>query len=152
MYSQLNHFDYAKLDRECGCAICTPWRQARQTYGEMLAKIDTHPRDCMCDLCREGYKARSEYLVHLNRRDLYCESSFHASVEPGLGAPYMDWLSKQMNDKAAKPDGWWEIQAPALPMQSWFRRFQHAVSIAASGVTNGVTMAVSGMSRVATAA
>lgn len=147
-FGPLNHFDYERLDRECTCSVCMPWRASHQNYTAVLVKIESHPRSCMCEECREGYKARSEYLAHMNRRDLYCESSFHASLEPTLGPAYMAWLGREMADKKTKPDGWWEIQAPALPMQAWFRRFHHHATTAMTAVSG----MVSGMARIQVAA
>ena len=148
LYGPLNHFDYEKLDKECACSVCIPWRESHRSYAAVLVRTESHRRDCMCEDCRAGYRARSEYLAHLNRRDLYCESSFHAAVEPTLGPAYMEWLRQQMDDKDVRPNGWWETQAPALPMQAWFRRFHHHATTAMAAVS-GIA---SGMARVSVAA
>ena len=144
-YSPLNHFDYSVLDQECACDICTDWRGKLARWRASLAPR-WHRRDCACVSCKEYMRTRSAYLAAVHRRDLYCESSWHASMVDhrneifdltisvpgsGLGARFMEWLGGQLE---AETDGWWEKLGPRIPLSAWFDGFTYALESSGIGV------------------
>lgn len=135
IYPPLDHFDYGFLDRECICDICTTWRSKRvhldsfgipdsrslpgavYNSGETFSgrKVGYDP------IAREWIKARSAFLGWNNRRELYCESSWHASREEDKqrALRFMTWLRSVIMNPDAHTDGWWEVRAITIPLGYW---------------------------------
>lgn len=133
-FGPLNHFDYNVLDKFCTCSLCVEHRETLDVYLKHLNSIKDHDDSCRCDPCKQKYKLRSATIAVTNRRDLYCESSFHANIEPDLGLGYMRWIGEQVK-AGFQSIGWWEHTAHDRSMGFWFNKF-HAVS--------GTVLAVSG--------
>lgn len=141
-YEPLNHYDYSVLDRECSCDICQEWRAAlyrfqskqRQHLGRDNAfGTNMHPGYAPADVL----DARSIYIAARERRDLYCECSWHSEKEPH-GESFMEWLRGVLYDRKAHTDGWWESRAPDLPIAYWFLMFRR------SATTSGAVLMASG--------
>lgn len=144
-FEPLEHYDYRVLDVECGCAICIDWRAKQAALDAAQATLAGHvPIRCRCAGCRQHTKLRSAQLAARNRRDLYCECSWHASMldqrnaifdlaasvpGSGLGERFMDWVHGQVHTKS---DGWWEKLGPQLTLGTWFDNFTYALE--ASGI------------------
>ncbi len=136
-FPPLDHGDYAVLDIECSCSICTEWRKTRKRYysftpnawkkvcrGELVVN---HSRACTCKVCLDPKykKSRTAYLGATERRNLYCESSWHAESNPVLlGELYLSWLKDTLADRETRSDGWWEGRSPYLPIQYWITQFR----------------------------
>lgn len=147
----LNHFDYPTLDDRCFCEICVIWRSARERYDALLALVAGHARSCRCADCKAMRRSRTHYHGAVNRRDLYCELSYHAAGRPpngdavnprppAWGMHLMQWVKAEVLNPAIGA-GWWEGRAPYMPLASWLNRFTAAVG-AVSGMT---AAAVSGI-------
>lgn len=134
-YGPLEHCDYRVLDARCICKVCVEWREALAAYEAGIERCSTHIRGCKCLDCKGMFRARSRYLAAMNRRDLYSESSFHASrnMVELTGFKFMGWVTNIVGDRIERPDGWWEKSAPLLPLAHWFNKFNRSVSIAGSG-------------------
>lgn len=132
-FTPLNHFDYGLLDKDCFCEVCEDWRTSLTAYNLTLTKVAEHSRDCECEECRLKFKYRSAYLSAMNRRDLYCEASFHAYHEPELGTTFMDFMKTQVVESDRMTRGWWEMRAPGLPLYRWFSMFQTVRSLMTTG-------------------
>lgn len=144
IYPPLNHYDYGFLDRECICDICMTWREKRihldsfgipdsrslpgaaYRNGETFSgrKVEYDP------IAREWIKARSAFLAWNNRRELYCESSWHASCEDDQykALRFMDWLRSVIMNKQAHTDGWWEVRAITIPLGFWMKLYRYQLS------------------------
>lgn len=153
-FPPLEHHDYKTLDVECGCPICIDWRAKQSALDAAQLVILKHNRGCVCPDCRVAMRKRSALLAVRNRRDLYCECSWHASMVDhrndifdltcsvpgsGLGERFMGWVGVQLTKRS---DGWWEKLGPQLPLSVWFDNFTSALEasgigvLAASGVTS----------------
>jgi hypothetical protein len=127
-FPPLDHYDYGDLDAQCICMVCLEWRTQLSRLQSLQERITHHGKACKCALCTQAMKARSAYLAALNRRDLYCESSWHASeMLPRLGEHFMQWLGGQLADRRARDDRWWENWAPHLPIAYWQRCWRNSV-------------------------
>lgn len=134
VYKPLVHFDYGILDDACMCGICVDWRTKRAFYTTSLTLVphsdkDRDDRGCKCSTqCRDSMKARSAYIAVMNRRNLYCESSWHAShMKPReLGEALMSWVGAEIDTSRKRSDSWWERYGSWYPMQYWLRMFRHS--------------------------
>jgi hypothetical protein len=135
VFAPLDHHDYGVIDDVCSCAICVNWRTKLLFYQTSLTKVPHSPeerddRGCACSPeCKASIKARSAYLGALHRRNLYCESSWHAAaMEPKeLGEEYMRWLNQEIENRKSRTDGWWEKQGSCFPMAYWLTMFRQSV-------------------------
>lgn len=119
---------YAVLDDDaCSCSICVAWRKAR-VVADAAAK-------------KESVEAARRVRYHLQalnaRRDLWIESSYHASMHK-FGKPYMAWLANETAD-VRRYYGWWANEASRLPMTFWFERFERAVMAGVTAITGAVS-------------
>jgi hypothetical protein len=114
IYGPLEHYDYGVLDRHCLCDLCLEWRAAQRTWHEYQDNKRKNPQDRIAH--------RSTYLAAVSRRDLYCESSWHAS-ENRWGEDYMDWISRQITETAERSKYWWRTEGLSSPLLYWFRQF-----------------------------
>lgn len=137
-FDLLEHGDYGETDLRCTCALCEDWRaklavlQKFQSYlpRETCPEYACHPDlKGPCADCRLGLKARMTYLAALNRRDLYSECSFHASMMESqmIGRSFMQWVRDIIDDRANYPDGWWTNKAPHHPLQFWITMFKQSI-------------------------
>lgn len=137
-FDELEHGDYGELDIRCSCVLCEDWRaklavlQKFQAYlpRENCREFACHPDlKGPCQDCRQALKARQTYLAALNRRDLFSECSFHASMmeSPMIGRAFMRWIREVIDNRETYPDGWWTNKAPHHPMQFWITMFKQSV-------------------------
>jgi len=148
VFGPLEHHDYRVLDAECICHVCVPWRERHRALQEQQLKTQDHDISCACEECRIKVQRRTAYLAAMNKRDLYCEASWHAQLltrnnnvftvtvsDPvsGFALVFMNWLGGELN---TRNDSWWEIRGLLLPLSHWFNRFSHAA--AASGHSLGI--------------
>lgn len=144
IYPPLNHYDYRILDIECRCQVCHDWRMKQQAFQKLVPPTAGHARNCACHDCWVKMRARSAYIAASNRRDLYSESSWHASQitdhncafdaalsaqGSGMGLHFMKWVQGQLR---ARGDGWWVISAPYRAVSDWIDDFTAAA--VASGI------------------
>lgn len=138
-FHPLEHYDYGILDQQCTCAVCTEWRTHLTAYSDMqkLTIFQTCKKSvgCFdmrgsCHQCSKGMQARSRYLSSLYRRDLYCESSFHAAAMPrqDVGLAYMHWLTQILFDRSNYSEGWWITQGGYRPIAFWLVMFKRTHS------------------------
>ena len=148
LYSPLDHFDYGELDNYCTCKICGAWRDRRSVFQQYQEMVESHVHNCNCKQCVATMPFRTAYLAALNKRDLYCEASWHASnLSPAnplfsvtvthpasaMALGFMNWLETELTKGT---ESWWEIQGLKLPMDHWFGRFSRVVE--ASGALLGL--------------
>lgn len=119
IYNPLQHADYSVIDGDCACPICTDWRAKAFNINLALSSTHGHARNCYCDSCKKMRSARSAYLASLNRRDFYCELSWHASHSPS-GQAIMAWANQQIVEHT---DNWWYIQGCHLTLGYWLSQF-----------------------------
>lgn len=144
IFPPLDHYDYKALDAFCACAVCREWRSRQAVFLKYMGVTTGHSISCTCQDCQARMKARSPHLAALNRRDLYCEASWHASqittynnafghslsvYGSGMGVHFMTWLTGQFTERK---EGWWIINAPYRSIDRWIRDFQ--VALEASGI------------------
>jgi len=133
-YGALEHFDYSVLDTDCICPICEEWRATYQTWLRDQEDPAKHQAGCRCPQYACRIPSRSAYLAAMYRRDLYCESSWHAS-ENKWGRTYMEWLTGQVVEDPAIPNRtrvWWETVGCSAPLHYWFKHFnRRAMTISA---------------------
>lgn len=145
IFQPLNHYDYGVLDEFCACPVCQDWRQKQITFMSFVQATWKHQLGCKCDGCQGKMRTRSLHLAALNRRDLYCEASWHASqitdttsafdrcmsqMGSGLGLHFMTWLRGQFCEK---PEGWWVITAPYRAISDWIDDFSLALELSGIG-------------------
>lgn len=144
VFSPLAHHDYGEVDPLCLCIICVDWRNKLYFYHQTLLTTPHGPeerddRGCLCsDACKASMKARSAYLGALHRRNLYCESSWHAaSMNPKeLGESYMKWVQGELTDRESRSDSWWERQGSCFPMAYWLTMFRQSFNEVVSGAVS----------------
>lgn len=114
VYGPLEHYDYGILDEHCLCELCLEWRAAQTVWlkHQGTKKVDAQARIAF----------RSTYLAAVSRRDLYCESSWHAS-ENKWGEDYMEWVTRQITETADRSKNWWRTEGLSSPLLYWFRLF-----------------------------
>lgn len=141
----LSHYDYVECEQECSCQVCEDYRQKRDAYAVLLRAVETHNRSCMCDQCKAMRRAHTAERAADERWTLYCEMSFHASMNPELGEDAMEWMMGVLEDPA-RGDGWWEGRAPYYAISFWTWRFRRAMATAVTGVSGffNAVAAVSG--------
>ena len=126
-YSFLEHYNYTEIDADCSCALCEEWRTKR----EVVERIGAH--FTRIGWTKEKASARLAYFAVTNRRDLYCESSFHAAKN-WWGTLFMGWLKDIAIEVDYADRCWWERDAPRLPLEWWFRQFDLAQVPSMSGI------------------
>lgn len=127
VFKPLEHFDYGELDYRCTCSICGDWRTKLFTLQQhRTGCASTAPRLCKCDGCKAFFRLQSAYLAALHRRDLYCESSWHAhQMEPrALGESFISWIEAVVADSQLRSDGWWIERGSHMPMAYWHSAFR----------------------------
>ena len=135
-FDAFNHHDYTLLDSQCMCDVCENWRKAFAQLQVYAEPVKDHRIGCMCPQCVAFRRYRVTYLAVLNRRDLYCEASWHASkAEPelGWGPPFMKWVAGQV--ASGYNHAWWAVHAPGLSLMNWFQAFDTARVPEMSGKT-----------------
>lgn len=122
-FDPLNHFDYALVDTFCECRLCLEWRAKQGVFAERqtalgrLHKVWAEADDTWRD-------AMYQYTAVTNRRDLYCEMSFHAAhTYPMSGQAIMAWIAGVIDDPG-KTDGWWIMREVNLPIHYWVLQFK----------------------------
>jgi hypothetical protein len=139
VYQPLEHSDYTHIDEDCLCRVCVDWRQKFETIKVALETTMGHKRNCYCDRCRSMRKAKAAYLAALNRRDFYCEMSWHAGHNTsGVALKMMEWVEEQLD---LRSDGWWYVQSSRMMIGDWLDKFGGVCS----GAANAFAMATSGM-------
>lgn len=131
--SMLNHHDYPRLDVECCCSICTQWRSKRVEYEKLRRLVRPHSRSCFCWKCCRLRELQIEYLAIQNKRDIYCELSWHASHVSG-GLHFMNWLQTELLTSRETP-GWWAKSSPCFSLGHWVYLYKQAVTALCSGVS-----------------
>lgn len=141
-FSPVEHYDYSILDVACSCVICMQWRQLYTTIQN--SGVANHHRGCACSICIPLRKTRSAFLAAVHRRDLYCESSFHAAhmEPPELGTSYMSWLKDVLLDRKTRSDSWWEFHGERYPIAYWMRLFRQDLGGDALGFDIDLTLAM----------
>lgn len=126
VYSPLDHGDYPS---DCACWICAEARVRLLAFQAADHARNTHERSCSCALCRSYMRARSSHLASNNRRDLYGECSWHASLmdSPDVGKRLMIWVEEILSDRDTYTDGWWEGRMPYFPVAFWLTLFKRDV-------------------------
>jgi len=124
VFDPLEHFDYGELDLHCCCAICEEWRSSlaamkliepiKQKYGNNCSKLQD-------PTVIPFVKARSIYHAALNRREMYCELSYHAAQNKNGGA-LMDWAGNLILDRK-RADSWWERYGNEVSLGYWLTLF-----------------------------
>ena len=120
-FDPLNHHDYWLLDTFCECEVCVEWRgkyelfkKAQELVGQK--RFEQQHR-------AEWQSAMWQYIAASNRRDLYCEISFHAANTYAVsGVQMMAWITEQIRDPG-KTDGWWTMREVNLPIHYWILLF-----------------------------
>lgn len=140
----LQHYDYPALDQVCTCLICVDWRKKRAVFHDAQIRVDGHDRSCMCADCKAMRSVRTAFHAADERRNLFCEVSFHAS-EKSLpdGVRVMEWLHDELTS-GRRTDGWWEGRAPYYPLSYWFMQAKKGVMSMAVAVSGAIAVAVSG--------
>lgn len=137
IFDLLSHYSYPELDEGCRCRICQSWRDTQEIYFGYLKITEDHRLGCRCDDCRSLMRARSGYLAATNRRNLFCELSWHATQQKH-GIALMRWLWGQIVEQpVVYNDRFWEHNGAETPLISWFREFsahQRGLGMAVSGV------------------
>lgn len=135
IFGPLDHHEY-RVDLECECYLCEDWRRNRDSYF-VLRTGNSHLLDCRCDPCRDRYRARTDYIAALNKRDLYCEASFHAWKNPAWGSLFMNWVTSQVTMYTS---GFWEQRAPHRAMRDWLCAFDDDYFKSTGGVSGIVNI------------
>lgn len=117
--SPLNHFEYALLDIECTCNICTNWRDKRMAYEQMKRLVKTHSMSCFCWRCCKARELHTQCSAMQNKRDIYCEVSWHLSLSKvPNGKNFMKNLEQELI-KSEESVGWWAKIAPCMSIDHW---------------------------------
>lgn len=82
-------------------------------------------------------KAKASYLASLNKRDFYCEMSWHAGHSVS-GETIMAMVNQEL---ASHTDNWWYVQSSRVMISDWLDKFGGI----ASGAISSFAMAVSGI-------
>jgi len=131
--SRLEHHDYPRLDVECCCRICKEWRERRVEYESLRRFVNHHSRSCFCWKCCRTRELQIEYLAVQNKRDVYCELSWHASKHNN-GSVMMKWLEKELMESDLS-DGWWAKTSPVFSLGHWVWLFKEHVRTSGIVVT-----------------
>ena len=127
IYDPLNHHEYNEIDA-CLCSVCGNWRLALESYREAQGNTglkEGRPKDGETRARRDVklmMRRRSVYMAAVNRREVYCEISWHAA-RMSNGAEIMAWLKEQIE---ARGDNWWEIHAPQMTIGEWMAAYYRA--------------------------
>lgn len=129
IFDPLNHSEYSEIDKSCLCAVCANWRASLDAYLDAqncTGLKEGRPKRGSEMRSERDVKAmmsrRSVYMAAVNRREVYCEISWHA-VRMSNGADIMSWLKEQL---AARSDNWWEISAPQMTIGEWMAAYYRA--------------------------
>jgi hypothetical protein len=137
--SPTNHHNYIRIDVECDCPICMAWRQKRVAYEASRQTVQQHNRSCYCWKCRRCRELQMEYIAIQNKRDIYCELSWHASMTKG-GGSLMRWLEQELLT-STETVGWWAKSSPCFSLGHWVWMFQkHVTGLTASLGASGSTV------------
>jgi hypothetical protein len=128
----LDHYDVLETD-PCGCAVCSSWRRAKQDYTAAAKNRPDHLPTCGCDTCTPIRRMHFQYQAFNVRRDLWIESSYHASIHK-YGPTYMSWLAVRTVD-AKRRSNWWAIEASRFSVDYWFAEFDSAIRSGVVSVT-----------------
>jgi hypothetical protein len=146
IFLPLEHYDYQLVDAFCLCPVCADWRWKQMRFQRLVERTAGHGIACRCCACDDKMSARSPHLAALNRRDLYCEASWHAAqiaeeesaftpaisaLGSGMGLRFMDWVQGQFK---VHREGWWVITAPYRAMADWIEDFTNAAAASGIGV------------------
>lgn len=132
----LMHYDYTRLDIECCCPICVEWRQKRTEYESIRKFVHHHSRSCFCWKCCRFRELQIEYLAIQNKRDVYCEISWHSARWP-YGARLMGWLKNRLLE-SEETDGWWAKTSPVFSLGHWVWMFKEDIT-ARAALASGAT-------------
>jgi hypothetical protein len=114
IYGPLEHYDYGILDEHCLCPLCLEWRAAQSVWLNHQGRKRGDPQTRIA--------LRSTYLAAVSRRDLYCESSWHASSNR-WGEDYMEWITQQITESLGRTKQWWHTEGLSSPLLFWFKQF-----------------------------
>lgn len=137
VFGALEHYNYPQLDQQCICLICHDWRTTFRTWRSA-------PRN---------FKLRSAYLAANNRRDLYCECSWHAKFSDEMfpeivGQQFMIWIRRIIDDRNERGDCWWEGRAPYLTLAFWMFLYRKSFFLSPdtlAGLLSGTNVVPAGM-------
>jgi hypothetical protein len=125
VYGPLEHYNYQVLDKDCSCRVCEDWRNKKavvEKRGDLYTRVTR----------TDALDARLSYFAAATRRDLYCESSYHATRN-WWGPYFMNWLDGVTIEVDKTDRNWWNRVASRLPLLWWFRQFDLAQSPSMSG-------------------
>jgi hypothetical protein len=142
VYESLEHHDYEVLDQYCLCGVCVDWRKTQTDYRYSLLGTEQHASNvCGCSKCVRRRKAWVAYLAAGNRRDAYCEMSWHAARYedeplsarnnnrvPGVGQRLMAWMGSQLKDRSAYSEVWWWHDSHERTIGEWLSSFNLSLS------------------------
>ena len=141
---------YTVTGDECGCVICTEWRNQRDRLNTLESRVIGHQSSCECVACQDRNRARTAFNAASTRLDLWCEASFHAAKQEGpsdtrYGVRLMEWVHREITSPG-KADGWWANRGPGIALRTWLHRFEVMCSgmIIGEGLASGATVAASG--------
>jgi hypothetical protein len=129
----LNHHEFPRVDIECTCNLCSDWREKRVEYETIRKFVYNHSKSCFCWKCCKCRELQLKYLAAQNKRDVYCELSWHFSKHPA-GPRFMGWLENELLT-SEETDGWWSKTAPIYSLSHWVYLFKESLAAAVTGVS-----------------
>ena len=132
--SPLGHSAMLDDGEECGCAVCTEWRQRRDECEAAMRLVPEGHRwsICACADCRFVGRMHLNYVAAANVRDLVIEMAFHAGRHSRHGEAVMRWLTGEL----ASPKytvRWCAYEIGRRPVEEWLAACETALSPALSG-------------------
>lgn len=128
LFDHCAHYDYPQLDVSCTCKYCADWREKRRSFDHAKALTSDHSISCYCWRCVARRDLQTSYLAALNKRDIYCEISWHASKhKDSYGPTLMQWIDVVLQSDELG-EGWWYTRAPYFPLRHFLYRFQAVFS------------------------
>lgn len=121
----VNHYDYTVVDESCPCVICGIWREKRDIYLSLGMVQKTQHFKHVDKAWRDALYALTAVT---NRRELYCEMSFHAAhTYPVSGAQLMAWVATMVSNPELT-DGWWVHRSPGFSLEYWIQQFKRSAT------------------------
>jgi hypothetical protein len=115
---------FSVLSDDCYCEFCREWRDLRDELNILARRLTASKKQKYYDLL-------FAFVAITNKRDLWCEISYHVSHNTDLTNRALDIMKfiKEDMDRDPHTDSFWRAKAAKCPLAYWFDRISEALDI-----------------------